>query len=58
MWTLRELINHSVGTKINDCKWAPCRPINHTCRSLKERIKEAYLVFIGKADCFIWPEKR
>jgi hypothetical protein len=37
-------------------KWVPARPVNYKYRTLFERIREAWLVFTGKADCFIWPE--
>jgi hypothetical protein len=36
--------------------WFPARPLNHQARSLKERVKEAWMVFTGKADPFVWPE--
>lgn len=42
-------------TKING-NWVPARPINYRYRTLKEKILEAWNVFIGKADAFIWPE--
>ncbi len=37
-------------------KWVPARPINYRYRSLLERIREAWAVFAGKADAFLWPE--
>ena len=57
MWTLKSLMEHvnSNSAEING-KWVPARPINWTCRTFKERIKEAYAVFTGKAEPFVWPE--
>ena len=57
MWKLKELHEWCVngpqsGTK--DGKWVPAKPLNY--RSLGKKIKEAWLVFTGKADCFKWPE--
>lgn len=37
-------------------KWVPARPINYQCRSLWERLKEAWAVFWGKLDTVEWPE--
>ena len=39
-------------------KWVPARPINFQVRSLKERVKEAWAVFTGKADALVWPEEQ
>ena len=36
--------------------WVPARPVNYKYRSLKQKLKDAWLVFTGKADPFIWPE--
>lgn len=36
--------------------WFPSRPLNWSCRSFSERIKESWMVFTGKADPFVWPE--
>jgi len=36
--------------------WFPARPLNWTCRTLRERLREAWMVFTGKADPFVWPE--
>ena len=56
MWTLKQLQDKDAPkTNING-KWVPARPINYTCRTLKERIVEAWMVFIRKAEPFIWPE--
>ena len=37
-----------------DGKWVPARPINYQFRTFKERIREAWHVFTGKADAFYW----
>jgi hypothetical protein len=57
MWTLQYLIDYSrTHTVYLDFHWVPARPVNHKCRKLTTRIKEAWMVFTGKADCFTWPE--
>lgn len=40
-----------------DGKYVPARPENFKNRSLtlSIRAKRAWLVFTGKADCFMWP---
>ena len=56
MWTLKQLQDPELDqVQIND-KWVPARPLNYKFRSLKERIHEAWAVFIGAADAFTWPE--
>ena len=57
MWTLKGLLNsvNSVSAEINH-KWVPSRPVNWQHRSFWQRVSEAWQVFTGKADCFIWPE--
>ena len=42
-------------TEING-KWVNARPVNYKYRSLSEKIRDAWYVFIGKADALIWPE--
>jgi hypothetical protein len=36
--------------------WVPARPMNYTCDTLKNRLKQAWMVFTGKADTLIWDE--
>jgi hypothetical protein len=57
MWTLRDLIDHcnSNRTEIHG-KWVPARPINWKHRTMIQRLKEAWAVFVGKAEPFTWPE--
>ena len=57
MWTLEKLYDHcnTCWTEVNN-KWVPSRPINWTCRSFKQRVREAWAVFTGKAEAFTWPE--
>lgn len=55
MYKLENLQNIDVQAEI-DGEWVPARPLNWQYRSLKQRIKEAYAVFTGKADAFIWPK--
>lgn len=54
--TIEDLSRDCPKTEIKGHGWYPARPINYKCRSLKERIKESWMVFTGKADPFIWPE--
>jgi len=52
--TYRDLEN-GPQTSIKE-KWLPARPLNYQYRSFFERIREAWLVFTGKCDPFLWPE--
>ena len=56
-WHIIDIFKHAESNKafINGA-WCPARPINWTCRTLRERIRQAWDVFIGKADSFIWPQ--
>ena len=49
-----DIIN-STSAEING-KWVPARPINYTCRNLREKLRDAWMVFTGKADALVWPE--
>lgn len=59
IWTLKELIDHTscctTHIKTGD-KWVPSRPINWKYEGLVERLRNAWKVFIGRADAFTWPE--
>ena len=59
MWELKDLIEHAdkVHVYTSDDRWVPSRPVNYKYRSLKTKIKEAIMVFTGKADCFLWPKQ-
>jgi len=56
-WQLKDLINstNSVDGEING-KWVPARPINYKYEGLIERFKNAWEVFVGRADAVVWPE--
>jgi len=57
-WNLRTLVdytNNGASACING-KWVPARSINYQVRRFRERLKDAWQVFSGKADSFIWPE--
>jgi hypothetical protein len=60
VWSLDELRSDSMTqtTYKNSDKWIIARPENFKPKylSIFERLYRSYLVFIGKADCFIWPE--
>ena len=56
MRTIKEIKELDSITQIGD-KYYFTRPINYKYRSLKERIKEAYFVFIGKYDALKWDEQ-
>lgn len=59
MWTLKELLQscNEVHVEI-DGQWVPSRPINWLHRSFREKVREAWMVYKGEADCFIWPGKQ
>ena len=57
MWTLHDLQYHGISTCIEG-EWVPARPINWKYRSLWCKLKEAWAVFTGKADCFKWPKNQ
>lgn len=56
-WELKDLINsaNSVDGEING-KQVPSRPINWKHETLAERFRNAWAVFVGKADAVVWPE--
>lgn len=53
-WKLDDLARFSSENfrKIGD-DWIPARPLEG--RTLFQRIREAWAVFTGKADSFVWP---
>lgn len=55
MYTLKYLVFKSseCQAEING-KWVPSRPIPF--HSLRYRLKDAWEVFMGRADAFTWPE--
>jgi hypothetical protein len=53
-WKLKDLMTHETSTQING-KWMPARPINWKYRTLREKLKDAWSAFTGKADTFLWP---
>jgi hypothetical protein len=57
MWRLKDLRGNLPQHEI-DGKWVPAKPENvkNNYLPLWKRIKRAWLVFLGKADCFTWPE--
>lgn len=54
--TIKNLGRDCPQTEIKGHGWFPARPINYQCRTLMERLREAWMVFTGKADPFVWPE--
>ena len=54
--TIKDLGSDCPMTEIKGRDWFPARPLNYKFRTLRTRIKEAWLVFTGKADPFVWPE--
>ena len=56
IWKLNELQYNQLDQKEINGKWLYARPINYKYRNLFEKLKEAYLVFIGKVEIFIFPE--
>jgi hypothetical protein len=57
IWHLDELIESSKDCQTErNGKWVAARPINWKHRSLKQRLVEAFAVFIGTTESFYWPE--
>ena len=57
MWTLKGLIAHASSTQVLiNGKWVSARPLNWKYRSFRQRLKEAWSVFVGKAEAFTWPQ--
>jgi len=56
-WNLKNLIKHTneVSKEI-DKDWVPARPINII--SLRQRFRDAWSVFTGKADALHWPKNQ
>lgn len=54
--TIKDLGGDCPKTEIKGRGWYPARPINYQCRTLRERLQEAWMVFTGRADPFVWPE--
>lgn len=57
-YTLEELQNSDTTQSEINGKWVPARPINYQCRSIWERLTEAWAVFRGKLDSVKWPEEQ
>ena len=57
MWHLSNLVQHTKETlsEYEPGKWEPAKPLDG--RSFRDRVREAWLVFTGTADCFLWPEQ-
>lgn len=43
------------GVRLRDGCLVPARPIDWKYRTWRERIRDAWAVFTGKADAFRWP---
>jgi hypothetical protein len=54
--TIKDLGRDCPLTEIKGHGWFPARPIDYQCRTLRVRFREAWMVFTGKADPFVWPE--
>ena len=54
--TIKDLTDNCPQTHIKGHGWFPARPMNYRYRKICERFKEAWMVFCGKADPFVWPE--
>ena len=57
IWNLKDLIEStaSTHTEIQSGKWVPARPCNSRYRTMRQKFKEAWVVYTGKADAVIWP---
>ena len=57
MWTLKSLMKSASENQTEkDGKWMPAKPIPY--RPYLTCLREAWAVLVGKADCFMWPEKK
>jgi len=56
IWKLEQLCEHNAPLAFINGKWVPARPLNWTGRTLLERFREAWAVFRGDAEAFVWPE--
>ena len=54
MYKLSSLVYSDTYQKAPNSKWIPARPLNEDYKTLRQHIKEAWLVFIGKASAFTW----
>ena len=54
MYDIRDLHNNTDSVEI-DGQWVPARPVNTHYRTLRERLRDAWWVFAGRADAVIWP---
>lgn len=57
MWTLEQLREKDIPMACIDNRWVPSRPENYKKKNmtLLQRFKNAYAVFTGRAEAFIWP---
>jgi len=56
IWTLKQLQDKEMPQACINGKWVPARPLNYQCRTVIERIVEAWKIFTGKVEVFVWPE--
>lgn len=57
IWTLDGLIKSASEVQYgHKDKWYPARPENWKHRTFWQKCKEAWAVFSGRAEAFIWPE--
>lgn len=58
MWTLEQLQGVAETQTYINGRWVPARPENYkkTSMPLLRRLKHAWMVFVGRAEAFTWPE--
>lgn len=56
IWKLKDLQFSDADQTFLNGKWVPARPMNWMHRPLIVKFKEAWAVFTGKAEAFVWPE--
>lgn len=58
MWKLEGLRSQNMTMTLINGEWVPKRPLNgrKEYMSIRERIRDAWLVFSGRAEAFMWPE--
>ena len=53
-YKVKEVQQWDTLVKTKEGNWIPARPVNHKVRSFSEKLKEPWLVLIGKLDTLKW----
>ena len=57
MYNINEICKNDNEILLENGKWVKARPVNYKYRNIIERIKDAYVVFIGHADAVKWTDQ-